>query len=73
MVYNVGPGNVYALSGRHCGPHSSSIKQSILNWHDRPLGGRVVPPINALGKRSVVMGELQSRKMGKLEMKTLLF
>ena len=26
MVYNVGPGNVYALSGRHCEPHSSSIK-----------------------------------------------
>ena len=29
--------NVYALFSRHCGPHSSSIKQSILNWHDRLL------------------------------------
>ena len=28
---------IYALSGRHCGPHSSSIKQLILNWHDRLL------------------------------------
>ena len=27
MVYNVVPGNdMYALSGRYCGPHSSSIK-----------------------------------------------
>ena len=37
MVYNVVPGNVYALSGRHCGPHSPSIKQSIPNWYDRLL------------------------------------
>ena len=28
MVYNVvGPGNVYALFDRHCGPHSSSLKR----------------------------------------------
>ena len=29
--------NIYALSARHyyCGPHSSSIKKSILNCHDR--------------------------------------
>ena len=25
-TYNVAPGNIYALSGRHFGPHSSSIK-----------------------------------------------
>ena len=35
MVYSVVPGNVHALSGCHYGPHSSSIKYSILNWHDR--------------------------------------
>ena len=35
MGCGVVPGNVYALSGCHCGPHSSSIKESILNWHDR--------------------------------------
>ena len=28
---------MYALSARYCGPHSSSIKTSILNWHDRLL------------------------------------
>ena len=33
--YNVVSGNAYALSGRHSGPHSSSTKQLILNWHDR--------------------------------------
>ena len=27
--------NISALFGRHCGPHSSSIKLSILNSHDR--------------------------------------
>ena len=27
--------NIYAISARHCEPHPSSIKQSILNWHDR--------------------------------------
>ena len=37
MGCGVVPGNVYALSGSHCRPHSSSIKQSILNWHDRLL------------------------------------
>ena len=42
MVNNVGPGNVYALSGRHCGPHSPSIKQSILNWHDPLLKDAVI-------------------------------
>ena len=35
------PGNIYTLSARHCGPHSSSMKQSILNWHDRLLKGRI--------------------------------
>ena len=25
---------MYALSARHWGPHSSSIKKSILNWRD---------------------------------------
>ena len=35
------PGNICGLSARHCGPHSSSIKQSILNWHDRLLKGRI--------------------------------
>ena len=34
MVYNVVDGNVYALPGRHCGPHSFSIKKTVLNWHD---------------------------------------
>ena len=37
MVYNVGLGNVYALFGHHYVPHSSSLKESILNWHDRLL------------------------------------
>ena len=37
MGRGVVPGNMYALSGCHCGPYSSSIKQSILNWHDRLL------------------------------------
>ena len=27
--------NIHALFARHCGPHSSSIKLSILNWHDQ--------------------------------------
>ena len=25
---------MYALSARHCGPHSYSIKKTILNWRD---------------------------------------
>ena len=37
MGCGVVPGNVYAFSGWHYGPHSSSIKESILNWHDRLL------------------------------------
>ena len=40
MGCGVVPGNVYALSGCHCEPHSSSIKTSILNWHDRLLKGK---------------------------------
>ena len=35
MVCKVVPGNVYALFGRYCRPHSSSITSSILNWHGR--------------------------------------
>ena len=35
--YNVVSGNVYTLSARHCGPQSSSIKKSVLNWHDQLL------------------------------------
>ena len=31
---NVVSGNVYALSARDCGLHSSSIKKTILNWRD---------------------------------------
>ena len=28
---------IYALSGRHCRPYTSSIKKTILNWHGRLL------------------------------------
>ena len=35
-------GNIYALSARHCRPHSSSIKKTILNWHDRLFGVAVL-------------------------------
>ena len=27
--------NMYAVSARHCRPHPSSMKNSILNWRDR--------------------------------------
>ena len=46
------PGNIYALSARHCGPHSSSIKQSILNWHDRLLKGRISKVMWRTGKEN---------------------
>ena len=42
MECGVVHGNVYALSGCHCGPYSSSIKESILNWHDRLLTGELI-------------------------------
>ena len=41
---------MYAFSARHCGPHSSSIKQSILNWHDRLLKGRICKVMWRTGK-----------------------
>ena len=44
------PGNVCGLSTRHCGPHSSPIKQSILNWHDRLLKGRTSKVMWRTGK-----------------------
>ena len=44
--------DISALSGRHCGPHSSSIKHSILNWHDRlflpDIFGEFVQCMNSL-------------------------
>ena len=44
------PGNIYALSARRCGPHSSSRKQSILNRHDRLLKGRISKVMWRTGK-----------------------
>ena len=61
--YNVVSGNVYALSGRHCGPHSSSIEQSILNWHDRLFAVPVAPS----GVAAPPKGTLDLEKQSKLE------
>ena len=41
---------MYALSTRHCGPHSSCIKQLIVNWHDRLLKGRISTVMWRTGK-----------------------
>ena len=66
MVCKVVPGNVYALFGRYCRPHSSSITSSILNWHGRlfaalaghhgPIGMRLSFPHPIL----VLIGHVES-------------